>query len=260
MIKKLFAVILTSLTCLSCNSQQASSGNNAAHDVYTTRSGKQVSFTFIKHASFEIKYDGLSIQVDPVRKLPPETDYSKFGKANFILVTHEHFDHFDKDAIATLSDQNTKVVLNKRCADMLGSDHEFLKQYDEVTAMSNGESMKLRDDISVEAVPAYNITPDRTQFHPKGRDNGYVLDLDGLRIYIAGDTEDIPEMAQLSGIDIAFLPCNQPYTMTPDQLANAAKMFSPKVVYPYHYSDTPVEQINALLKGSGIEVKIRAMK
>ena len=143
---------------------------------------------------------------------------------------------------------------------MLGSDYEFLKHYDEVSAMSNGESMKLRDDISVEAVPAYNITPDRTQFHPKGRDNGYVLDLDGLRIYIAGDTEDIPEMAQLSGIDIAFLPCNQPYTMTPEQLANAAKMFSPKVVYPYHYSETPVEQINDLLKDSGIEVRIRAMK
>lgn len=261
MIKNFIAVILTMLTCLSCNSQQASSGNSANDDVYTTCSGKQVSFTFIKHASLEIKYDGLSIQIDPVQKLPPETDYSKFGKADFIFVTHEHFDHFDKDAIAALSNEQTKVVLNKRCAEMLGSvNNEFLKQYDEVSSMSNGESLKLRDDITVDAVPAYNTTPDRTQFHPKGRDNGYVLNLDGLRIYIAGDTEDIPEMSQLKDIDIAFLPCNQPYTMTPEQLANAAKMFSPKVVYPYHYSETPVEQINDLLKDSGIEVRIRAMK
>ena len=252
MIKTVLTVILTSLTCLSCNSQQASgSGESTTQDdVYTTQSGKQVTFTFIKHASIEIKYDGLSIQVDPVKKLPPETDYSKFGKANFIFVTHEHFDHFDKDAIATLTGETTKVILNKNCAEMLGSG----------TAMSNGESLRLRDDITLEAVPAYNTTPDRTKFHPKGRDNGYVITLDGLRIYIAGDTEDIPEMAQLKDIDIAFLPCNQPYTMTPEQLANAAKMFHPKVVYPYHFSETPIEKVKTLLKGNGIEVKIRALK
>lgn len=252
MIKNILAVILASLTCLSCNSQQATSGNDnvAQDDVYTTKSGKQVSFTFIKHASIEIKYDGLSIQVDPVKKLPPETDYSKFDKADFILVTHEHFDHYDKDAIATLSDKTTQVILNKRCADMLGSGK----------SMVNGDLLQLRDDITIEAVPAYNITPDHQQFHPKGRDNGYVLTVDGLRIYIAGDTEDIPEMANLKDIDIAFLPCNQPYTMTPSQLANAAKMFMPKVVYPYHYSETPIDEVKTLLKDSGIKVKIRALK
>lgn len=252
MIKTVLTVILTSLTCLSCNSQQATGSKNdaAQDDVYTTKSGKQVTFTFIKHASLEIKYDGLSIQVDPVQKLPPETDYSKFNKSDFIFVTHEHFDHFDKDAIATLSGDKTLVVLNKRCAEMLGSGK----------ALSNGESLKLRDDISIEAVPAYNTTPDRTKFHPKGRDNGYVITLDGLRIYIAGDTEDIPEMAQLKDVDIAFLPCNQPYTMTPEQLANAAKIFKPKVVYPYHFSETPIEKVKTLLKDSGIEVKIRALK
>lgn len=252
MIKNILTVILTILSCLSCNSQQAASENKnvVQDDVYTTSSGKQVTFTFIKHASLEIKYDGLSIQIDPASKLPPETDYSKFPKANFILVTHEHFDHFDKEAIATLSNDNTQLVLNKRCADMLGSGK----------AMNNGDAIKLRDDISVEAVPAYNITPDHLQFHPKGRDNGYVINLDGLRIYIAGDTEDIPEMEQLKDIDIAFLPCNQPYTMTPEQLSNAARMFSPRVIYPYHYNDTPVERIKELLKDTNIEIKIRNMK
>jgi L-ascorbate metabolism protein UlaG (beta-lactamase superfamily) len=252
MIKNILAVILTSLTCLSCSSQQATSEskNDVQDDVYTTASGKQVTFTFIKHASLEIKYDGLSIQVDPVKQLPPETDYSKFPKASFILVTHEHFDHFDKDAIATLSDEDTQVVLNKRCAEMLGSGK----------AMNNGDTLKLRDDITLEAVPAYNTTPGREQFHPKARDNGYVLNLDGLRIYIAGDTEDIPEMALLKEIDIAFMPCNQPYTMTPEQLVRAARMFSPKVIYPYHYNDTPVEKIQELLSDTKIEVKIRGMK
>ena len=123
MIKSVLTVILTSLTCLSCNSQQATGSKNdaAQDDVYTTKSGKQVTFTFIKHASLEIKYDGLSIQVDPVQKLPLETDYSKFNKSDFIFVTHEHFDHFDKDAIATLSGDKTLVVLNKRCAEMYPS-------------------------------------------------------------------------------------------------------------------------------------------
>lgn len=249
---RILTAIFTSLMCLSCTSQQVKNNNNimVQDDVYTTQSGKQVTFTFIKHASLEIKYDGLSIQVDPVRELPPVTDYSESVKSDFILVTHEHFDHFDKEAIATLTSEKTQVILNKRCAEMLGSGR----------AMINGDRLRLRDDITIEAVPAYNITPEHLKFHPKGRDNGYVLTLDGLRIYIAGDTEDIPEMANLKGIDIAFLPCNQPYTMTPEQLARAARMFSPKVIYPYHYSETPVEQINTLLKGSGIEVKIRAMK
>ena len=208
MIKNILTVIITALTCLSCNSQQASSNESVAQndDVFTTQSGKEVSFTFIKHGSLEVLYDGLSIQIDPVRELPPVTDYSKFAKADFILVTHEHFDHFDKEAIATLMGEKTQVILNKRCAEMLGKG----------TVMSNGDKLQLRDDILLEAVPAYNITPEHLKFHPKGRDNGYVLDIDGLRIYIAADTEDIPEMAQLKDIDIAFLPCNQPYTMTPE--------------------------------------------
>ena len=113
------------------------------------------------------------------------------------------------------------------------------------------------DDIQVEAVPAYNYSEGRTQFHPKGRDNGYILTIDGLRIYVAGDTEDIPEMATVKDIDIAFLPCNQPYTMTTDQLVKAAKMVKPKVLFPYHYGQTDVSKLPDQLKGDGIEVRIR---
>jgi L-ascorbate metabolism protein UlaG (beta-lactamase superfamily) len=123
--------------------------------------------------------------------------------------------------------------------------------------LKNGDKVKYADDVIIEAVPAYNTTLGREQFHPKGRDNGYILTLDGLRIYIAGDTEDIPEMAELKDIDIAFLPCNQPYTMTIDQCVNAAKIIKPKILFPYHYNETPVAQITMKLARAGIEVRIR---
>ncbi len=235
------AVTLAAASC-------ATSGQSAQCDVFQTRSGKSVTFNFIKHGSLEILYDSLHIQVDPVSKLPPETDYSKFSKADLILITHEHYDHYDEAAIDTLSQKSTVVVLNGRCAAMLRRG----------ISLDNGNSVQLRSDITVDAVPAYNTTPAHTKFHPKGRDNGYVLTLDGFRIYIAGDTEDIPELKNLRNIDVAFLPCNQPYTMTLDQFANAVKMFSPHVVYPYHYNDTQVGRLPSMLKG--YDVRIRPMK
>ena len=162
-------------------------------------------------------------------------------------MTHEHGDHFDKEAIKQLSNEGTRLITNRRCADMLGSGQ----------VMANGDKLKIADDFTVEAVPAYNITEGRTQFHPQGRDNGYILTIDGLRIYIAGDTEDIPEMASIKDIDIAFLPCNQPYTMTTSQLVKAAKIIKPKVVFPYHYGQTDVSTLPSQLQAEGIDVRIR---
>lgn len=216
-------------------------------DTFKTKEGKAVTITAIKHASLRIQYDGLEIQVDPVAKYAPETDYSKFPKADVILVTHEHFDHFDRDTIATLKKDGTEIVVNPAVQKMLGLG----------MVLANGESRVLAKGIKLDAVPAYNTTPGHTQFHPKGRDNGYVLTIDGLRIYIAGDTEDIPEMSALKDIDVAFLPCNQPYTMTPEQVAKAARTIKPKVLFPYHYSQTPIKNVVELLAGSGIDVRIR---
>ncbi|MBR2101297.1 MAG: MBL fold metallo-hydrolase [Prevotella sp.] len=200
------------------------------------------------HACVRIVFDGHEIQVDPVRQLGQRTvDYSTMPKADYIFVTHEHGDHYDKEAINILSNGNTQLITNKRCADMAGFG----------TIMANGDKKELETWLKVEAVPAYNTTEGRTQFHPKGRDNGYVLTLDGLRIYFAGDTEDIPEMAEIKDIDIAFLPCNQPYTMTVEQVARAARIIKPKVLFPYHYGNTDVSSLPALLKGDGIDVRIR---
>ena len=189
-------------------------------DRIDTNSGA-LTFHCIKHASVRIEMGEKNIYVDPV-------------------------DHYDAAAINALSKEGTVLVLNKRCADMLGKGIE----------MKNGDRQAL-EGIDVEAVPAYNNTPGREKFHPKGRDNGYILTIDGKRIYFAGDTEDIEEMAQVKDIDVAFLPCNQPYTMTPDQLVRSAKTIKPKILFPYHYGDTKVDAITDMLKDSGIDVRIR---
>ena len=217
-------------------------------DTFKTKSGKTIRFHALVHASIRVEYDGKEIEIDPVTKLGNKTvDFTAMPKADYIFVTHEHQDHFDREALKILTAQQTCLVTNKRCADMLGSGK----------VMANGDKLQLADDITVEAVPAYNITEGRQQYHPKGRDNGYILTIDGLRIYIAGDTEDIPEMASVSDIDIAFLPCNQPFTMTTDQLVRAARIIKPKVLFPYHYGQTDVSKLPSQLQGDGIDVRIR---
>ena len=216
---------------------------------FLTPSGRPVDITLIKHGSLEIRCNGISVQVDPVSGLGKPTDYgTEFPKADVILVTHEHHDHLDKDAIAALMKEDTQLVSNVSCVEALGWG----------TALSNGDVTVVAGDIKVEAVPAYNTTEGHHQFHPRGRDNGYVLTVDGLRIYVAGDTEDIPEMAQLEDIDVAFLPVNQPYTMTPEQCISAAKVIKPKVLIPYHYGQTDVSGIPDALPD--IDVRIRRMQ
>ena len=217
-------------------------------DVFTTKSGKVVKFHALMHSCIRIQHDGKDIEIDPVAKLGDRSvDYAAMPKADFLFVTHEHFDHYDSTTIALLSNQQTQLIMNQRCADMYGAGK----------VMANGDKLQLAKDFSVEAVPAYNTTEGHLQFHPKGRDNGYILTLDGLRVYIAGDTEDIPEMEGFKNIDIAFLPCNQPYTMTPEQLVRAAKIIKPKVLFPYHYGQTDVTTIPQQLQGEGIDVRIR---
>jgi len=217
-------------------------------DTFLTKSGKTVVMNALVHASIWIEAGNKQIFVDPVRHLGNRSiDYTTMPSADFILITHEHHDHLDKEAIRLLSKESTQVIANKASADILGTG----------IVMANGDKRQLTDDIAIEAVPAYNTTGGHTQFHPKGRDNGYVLTIDGLTIYIAGDTEDIEEMAQLKDIDIALLPCNQPYTMTPEQVIRAAKIIRPKVLFPYHYSQTDLTAIPAQLSAEGIDVRIR---
>ncbi len=209
--------------------------------------GNKLSITFLGHASLVLDWNGTVVYVDPVSQYGP---FTALPKADLVLVTHEHGDHFDPKAIAAVSKNGTRLVANERVVGLLKKGE----------ALSNGqtwEGLKMK----IEAVPAYNTTKGREGFHPKGRDNGFVLTLGAKRVYIAGDTEDIPEMAALKHIDIAFLPVNQPYTMTPAQAVKAALMFKPGILYPYHLGNTDMNALKAAFKDvKGIEVRYRNMQ
>ena len=213
---------------------------------FATPTGGKVQVYMIHHGSIALSYKGFNIQIDPVAKMGQATvDYSSFPKADLILVTHEHGDHLDPDAIAALSKADTRVLLNATSRDKLGSGE----------AVANGDTLKV-GNVGIVVVPAYNITEDHLNFHPKGNGNGYILDFDGLRIYVSGDTEDIDEMAGFGPVDVAFLSANQPYTMTTTQCIEAAMTIQPKVLVPYHLSDTDMQEIKNVLDSndSGIEV------
>lgn len=218
-----------------------------AVDYFCTANGTDIFMYCIKHGSIKMRIAGKWLYVDPVTKAAkPLTDYSTMPKADFILITHEHGDHLDNEAIKQLQKDGTKLILNKNSNNALGGIG---------TAMANGESMPLAPSWTITAVPAYNTSADKQQFHPKGRDNGYLLNIDGFNIYIAGDTEDIAEMSQLNNINVAFLPCNLPFTMSVEQLCNAAKAVKPAVLFPYHFGNTDVTTIPSQL--DGIDVRLR---
>jgi len=189
-------------------------------------------------------YAGKVVQADPVSMY---ADYATLPKADLILVTHEHGDHLDMKAIQAASAANTTVIVNPSSS----------KNLSNAVVLKNGEERTV-SGIKVEAVPAYNL---EKPFHPKGNGNGYVLTFGDKRVYIAGDTENVAEIKALKNIDVAFLPMNQPYTMTPEQVADVAKAMQPKVLYPYHFGNTDTGKLLALLKDEkGIEVRIRDLQ
>jgi L-ascorbate metabolism protein UlaG (beta-lactamase superfamily) len=152
-------------------------------------------------------------------------------------------------AIKKIKKENTLILCTEECITIL-KEGQILK---------NGEKGDFLG-IPIKAVPAYNTTPGRDKFHPKDRDNGYILEFNGKRVYIAGDTEDTKEMLALKDIYIAFLPMNQPYTMTPEQVAGAAKSIRPKILYPYHFGNTDTNILVNLLKDEPeIDVRIRKL-
>lgn len=218
-------------------------------DVFDTSVGK-LQITFIGHGTLMFSFDGKIIHVDPVDKM---TDYTKLPKADLILVTHEHGDHLDPKALELLRTERTVVVSTEKCA----------KQIKDAVVMHNGD-VRTIEGLKIEAVSAYNLVHMRSEgqpYHPKGNGNGYVITFGDKRVYVAGDTENIPEMKELKDVEVAFLPMNLPYTMTPEMVADAARSFKPKILYPYHYGDTDTTKIIELLKDAKeIDVRIRKMK
>lgn len=197
-----------------------------ADEIIATTEGDLVIHP-INHATFVMGWNGTTIYVDPVGGAER---YAGFEKPDLILLTHIHGDHTSGDTLKTVSTSTTRLLAPASVAVKLGDTVPG-----ELTILANGESFS-DSGIGVEALPAYNLTEDRLGFHPKERgDNSYVVTLGGARVYISGDTEDIPEMRALEDIDAAFVCMNLPYTMTVEAAADAVLEFAPGVVFPYHY-------------------------
>ena len=210
--------------------------------------GGNITITPFQHASLQIEHAGKVIQVDPA-----QGDLSKAKRGDLVLVTDIHGDHLNPDLIAKVRKANAPVVMPQAVKAQVGD-----KVPAPTEVMGNGET-KTVAGVSIEAVPMYNLQrgPAAGQlFHTKGRWNCYILTLGGKRVYIAGDTECVPEIKALKNIDVAFMPMNLPYTMPPAEAAECVKAFKPKIVIPYHFQGQKPEEFSDALKGSGIEVRI----
>ena len=215
-------------------------------DIYKTDKG-DLKITFVGHASLLVEFDGKTIHIDPFSRV---WNYDNLEKADMIIITHHHGDHLDPVLIKKLRKPGAPLILPELCS----------KEVNDFILMKNGDKKEV-NGIIIEAVPAYNIKHKRESgdpYHPKGEGNGYVLTMGGKRIYVAGDTENTPEMKKLKDIDIAFLPMNLPYTMTEEMVADAALAFKPGVLYPYHCRGSDLKKLEKLLENEKtVKVAIR---
>jgi L-ascorbate metabolism protein UlaG (beta-lactamase superfamily) len=234
-------------SCLLLGSAQAAE-NKITGDTIATQDGDLIIHP-VNHATFVLSWKGKTIYVDPVGG---GQRFEGLPRPDLILVTDIHGDHLHPETLAAVAGEKATLVAPLAAAEKLP---ENLRK--QTTALPNGQTKSLAG-ITVESVPMYNLTQERLNYHSKGRGNGYVLTIGGKRLYISGDTEDIPEMRALKNIDVAFVCMNLPYTMTPDQAASAVREFKPKIVYPYHYRGSDVEKFKTLVGSDhGVEVRLR---
>jgi len=239
--KSILSVIACAAMALFAVSAQAQMGR----EVQTFKSSAgPIKITPVYHAAMVIEAGGKVIVVDPAKPAV----FTGLPQADLILLTDIHGDHMDADLIKTVSKAGTEII----------APPAVVKTITTASPLSNGEK-KTWGAWTIEAVPMYNLTrgPAAGKFyHDKGRGDGYILTYGGTRIYISGDTENIPEMRALKNIDVAFICMNLPYTMTPDEAADAVKAFHPKVAIPYHYSGSDLTVFQKDLAGTGIEVRL----
>ena len=222
-------------------------------NVVQTASGPLVIHP-VEHATFVMEWGGKTIAVDPVGDVE---GFADFPKPDLILITDIHGDHLSSEVVRALATASTTIVAPAAVAEKLPTG-----DWAEVKVLANGASTTWQG-VTVEALPMYNLDPKKQKFHPKGRGNGYLVTLGGKRVYIAGDTEDIPEMRALENIDAAFVCMNLPYTMDVAAAADAVLEFQPKIVFPYHYRGTDgmsdLGQFRALVASNpAIDVRVLA--
>lgn len=248
MYRNLFLLSLV-ISFFSC---QSSNGNNTASSQKPI--GDSISITPIYHASFVLGMNTQTVYVDPIKS--PNL-YKDLPAPDLILLTHDHGDHFSVKTLTALTSPNTLILapesVNKKLPDQLK---------EQTKVMDNGDIKKIKD-LKIKAMPMYNLRPEAKKFHPKGKGNGYLITFKDKRIYISGDTEDIPAMRNLKNIDIAFICMNLPYTMSVDQAIQAVLAFQPKTVYPYHYKGTDgysdVQKFKATVEQKNPNIKVKLL-
>jgi L-ascorbate metabolism protein UlaG (beta-lactamase superfamily) len=211
---------------------------------------ENLEITPIVHSSVMFNYKGIVVYVDPTTYLGT-ADFSDKFNADIILITHDHFDHYDGKTINQLLKKDTQII----------APESLHKSITYARVLRGGQSITI-GGIRVKALPAYNLVrgeSEEKKYHPYGAGNGYVLTFGGARVYVAGDTECTPEMKALKNIDIAFLPIDGVYTMSPEEAASCAKAIKPKVVYPYHQGNSDPNRFASLLKDEGIEVRVHRL-
>ncbi|MFC1512163.1 MBL fold metallo-hydrolase [Candidatus Latescibacterota bacterium] len=221
-------------------------------DTIPTSEGN-LEISSLGRATLMFQFNEMVIHIDPVGA---EADYTNLPKADLILVTHEHGDHLDLNAISQIRTEKTDIVWSESCA----AKAEGIPGQ----VMKNGDTRTVKG-LAIEAVPAYNIENMRSPgnpYHPKGVGNGYIVTFGDTRVYIAGDGEITPEMKALENIDVAFLPVHPPSSMSPEMTADAVGAFHPKILYPYHITNTDhLSLLTKLLAAEkDIEVRIRNME
>jgi L-ascorbate metabolism protein UlaG (beta-lactamase superfamily) len=231
----------------------AADGSATGANVIPTASGPLVIHP-IEHATFVMEWNGTTVAVDPVGGAEA---FEAFPQADLILLTDIHGDHLSAETVAALASPSTTVIAPAAVAEKLPDG-----TWAQLHVLANGASTTWRD-VTIEAVPMYNLDPERQEFHPRGRGNGYLLTLGGTRVYISGDTEDIPEMRALENIDVAFVCMNLPYTMDVTAAADAVLEFKPKIVFPYHYRGkdgmSDLDEFTALVAANpAIDVRVLA--
>jgi L-ascorbate metabolism protein UlaG (beta-lactamase superfamily) len=249
LMRNVFLIAAVALVFISARGTTSAQSTNAPlqGDALPTAQGNAILHP-VNHSTVVLGWNALTIYTDPVGDA---TRFEGLPLPQLILITDIHGDHFNVETLKRLVRADTRLVAPQAVADQLPAEWR-----DRLTILTNAQTASVCG-VGIEAIPMYNTTPERQQYHPKGRGNGYVLTLADKRVYLSGDTEDIPEMRTLKGIDAAFVCMNLPYTMTVDQAASAVKAFKPKTVYPYHYRGSDLERFRRLLADEpGITVRI----
>ena len=247
-----YLTIICLVILVSCKQNPKTDSSTVSQDETANKTeAPELKIYPVEHATAVIKWDGLTLYIDPVGGVDK---FMGYPKPDLILITDYHGDHLSVETLEALDTRQAKIIVPQAVADELPE--AFTTQID---VLNNGDS-KERFGISIEAIPMYNLREEALKFHVKGRGNGYVLSKDGMRLYFSGDTEDIPEMRALQDIDKAFVCMNLPYTMTVESAADAVLEFKPKEVYPYHFRGSPdvsdVNKFKELVNAGNQEIQV----